>query len=74
MPGRASRMENAPGRYIEAAKQFFPRGITLEKLCPWDGSAPGGSLLPRWQVCTRRSDMPPPRAAPDEQVKPLDEG
>jgi phosphoglucosamine mutase len=30
--GRASRMEDAPGRYIEAAKQSFPRGLTLEKL------------------------------------------
>jgi phosphoglucosamine mutase len=30
--GRASRMEDAPGRYIEAAKQSFPRGMTLEKL------------------------------------------
>jgi phosphoglucosamine mutase len=30
--GRASRMEDAPGRYIEAAKQSFPRGHTLERL------------------------------------------
>jgi len=30
--GRASRLEDAPGRYIEAAKQSFPRGLTLEKL------------------------------------------
>jgi phosphoglucosamine mutase len=30
--GRASRMEDAPGRYIEAAKQSFPRGLTLEGL------------------------------------------
>ncbi|WP_198376480.1 phosphoglucosamine mutase [Neoroseomonas rubea] len=30
--GRASRMEDAPGRYIEAAKQSFPRGHTLEGL------------------------------------------
>ncbi|MCB4821579.1 phosphoglucosamine mutase [Roseicella aerolata] len=30
--GRASRMEDAPGRYIEAAKQSFPRGLTLERL------------------------------------------
>ncbi|MBK1660997.1 phosphoglucosamine mutase [Paracraurococcus ruber] len=30
--GRASRMDDAPGRYIEAAKQSFPRGLTLEKL------------------------------------------
>jgi phosphoglucosamine mutase len=28
--GRASRLEDAPGRYIEAAKQTFPRGLTLE--------------------------------------------
>ena len=28
--GRASRLEDAPGRYIEAAKQSFPRGMTLE--------------------------------------------
>jgi len=28
--GRASRLEDAPGRYIEAAKQSFPRGRTLE--------------------------------------------
>jgi phosphoglucosamine mutase len=30
--GRASRMEDAPGRYIEAAKQSFPRRLTLEGL------------------------------------------
>ena len=30
--GRASRMEDAPGRYIEAAKQSFPRGLRLEGL------------------------------------------
>ena len=30
--GRASRLEDAPGRYIEAAKQSFPRGRTLERL------------------------------------------
>ncbi len=30
--GRASRLEDAPGRYIEAAKQSFPRGSTLEGL------------------------------------------
>jgi phosphoglucosamine mutase len=30
--GRASRMDDAPGRYIEAAKQSFPRGHTLEGL------------------------------------------
>jgi phosphoglucosamine mutase len=30
--GRASRLEDAPGRYIEAAKQSFPRGRTLEGL------------------------------------------
>jgi phosphoglucosamine mutase len=30
--GRASRLEDAPGRYIEAAKQSFPRGLTLEGL------------------------------------------
>ncbi len=28
--GRASRLEDAPGRYIEAAKASFPRGLTLE--------------------------------------------
>ncbi len=28
--GRASRLEDAPGRYIEAAKASFPRGRTLE--------------------------------------------
>lgn len=30
--GRASRLEDAPGRYIEAAKSSFPRGLTLEGL------------------------------------------
>ncbi|MBW6396210.1 phosphoglucosamine mutase [Roseomonas sp. HJA6] len=30
--GRASRLEDAPGRYIEAAKSSFPRGHTLEGL------------------------------------------
>lgn len=30
--GRASRMEDAPGRYIEAVKASFPRGLTLEGL------------------------------------------
>lgn len=30
--GRASRLEDAPGRYIEAAKASFPRGLTLEGL------------------------------------------
>jgi phosphoglucosamine mutase len=30
--GRASRLEDAPGRYIEAAKQSFPRGRTLDRL------------------------------------------
>ena len=30
--GRASRMNDAPGRYIEAVKQSFPRGLTLEGL------------------------------------------
>jgi phosphoglucosamine mutase len=30
--GRASRLEDAAGRYIEAAKQSFPRGLTLEGL------------------------------------------
>lgn len=29
--GRASRLEDAPGRYIEAVKASFPRGRTLEK-------------------------------------------
>ena len=29
---RASRLEDAAGRYIEAAKQSFPRGSTLEGL------------------------------------------
>ena len=29
--GRASRLDDAPGRYIEAAKQSFPRGLTLEE-------------------------------------------
>ncbi|MFC0408102.1 phosphoglucosamine mutase [Roseomonas elaeocarpi] len=27
--GRASRLEDAPGRYIEAAKSAFPKGLTL---------------------------------------------
>jgi phosphoglucosamine mutase len=30
--GRASRLDDAPGRYIEAAKASFPRGRTLEGL------------------------------------------
>ncbi len=30
--GRAQRMEDAPGRYIEAAKRSFPRHLTLEGL------------------------------------------
>ncbi|MGX9962886.1 phosphoglucosamine mutase [Roseomonas sp. F4] len=30
--GRASRLEDAPGRYIEAAKSAFPRGRSLEGL------------------------------------------
>ena len=30
--GRASRLEDAPGRYIEAVKASFPRGLTLEGL------------------------------------------
>jgi phosphoglucosamine mutase len=30
--GRASRLDDAPGRYIEAAKSSFPRGRTLEGL------------------------------------------
>ena len=30
--GRASRMEDAPGRHIEAVKASFPRGLTLEGL------------------------------------------
>jgi phosphoglucosamine mutase len=30
--GRASRLEDAPGRYIEAAKASFPRGSTLERM------------------------------------------
>jgi phosphoglucosamine mutase len=30
--GRASRLDDAPGRYIEAAKASFPRGLTLEGL------------------------------------------
>jgi phosphoglucosamine mutase len=30
--GRASRMEDAPGRYIEAAKATFPKGLTLDRL------------------------------------------
>ncbi|HYZ32660.1 MAG TPA: phosphoglucosamine mutase [Crenalkalicoccus sp.] len=30
--GRASRLEDAAGRYIEAVKASFPRGLTLENL------------------------------------------
>ncbi|GGG45065.1 phosphoglucosamine mutase [Caldovatus sediminis] len=30
--GRASRMEDAPGRYIEAAKATFPKGLSLDGL------------------------------------------
>jgi len=30
--GRASRLEDAPGRYIEAAKASFPKGLSLEGL------------------------------------------
>ena len=30
--GRADRLNDAAGRYIEAAKQSFPRGLTLEGL------------------------------------------
>ncbi|UFN47452.1 phosphoglucosamine mutase [Roseomonas sp. OT10] len=30
--GRASRLDDAPGRYIEAAKQTFPKGSTLAGL------------------------------------------
>ncbi|WP_426958253.1 phosphoglucosamine mutase [Muricoccus radiodurans] len=30
--GRASRLEDAPGRYIEAVKNGFPRGLTLSGL------------------------------------------
>jgi phosphoglucosamine mutase len=30
--GRASRIEDAPGRYIEAAKATFPKGHSLERL------------------------------------------
>ncbi|HET6184151.1 MAG TPA: phosphoglucosamine mutase [Acetobacteraceae bacterium] len=30
--GRAARLEDAPGRYIEAAKQTFPRGLSLDGL------------------------------------------
>jgi phosphoglucosamine mutase len=30
--GRASRLEDAPGRYIEAAKASFPRGLRLDDL------------------------------------------
>ncbi len=30
--GRAARLEDAPGRYIEAAKATFPRGLTLDGL------------------------------------------
>jgi phosphoglucosamine mutase len=29
--GRASRLDDAPGRYIEAAKAAFPRGRSLER-------------------------------------------
>jgi phosphoglucosamine mutase len=32
--GRASRLEDAPGRYIEAAKASFPRGQTLWWIAP----------------------------------------
>ena len=30
--GRASRLEDAPGRYIEAVKSSFPRGRSLEEV------------------------------------------
>ncbi len=30
--GRASRLEDAPGRYIEAAKATFPKGLSLDGL------------------------------------------
>src|SRR6202050_3033019 len=30
--GRASRLEDAAGRYIEAAKASFPRGLRLDDL------------------------------------------
>jgi phosphoglucosamine mutase len=30
--GRASRLDDAPGRYIEAAKASFPKGLSLEGL------------------------------------------
>ena len=30
--GRAARLEDAGGRYIEAAKATFPRGMTLDGL------------------------------------------
>ncbi len=30
--GRASRLEDAPGRYIEAAKASFPKGLSLDGL------------------------------------------
>ena len=30
--GRANRLEDAPGRYIEAAKSSFPRGLRLDEL------------------------------------------
>ncbi len=30
--GRASRLQDAPGRYIEAAKASFPRGLVLDDL------------------------------------------
>ena len=46
--GRASRLDDAPGRYIEAVKQSFPRGSTLDgpahrrRLRAWRG-LPGGA-------------------------------
>ena len=30
--GRAARLEDAPGRYVEAAKASFPKGLSLERL------------------------------------------
>ena len=30
--GRASRLDDAPGRYIEAAKETFPKGLSLDGL------------------------------------------
>ena len=30
--GRATRIDDALGRYVEFAKQSFPRGMTLEKM------------------------------------------